>query len=248
MLAEGYLNNPQLTSDRFVPDPFVAQPDARMYRTGDRVRWTHGGELEFLGRCDRQIKIHGYRVEIGEIESHLDGFPGVIESHVQCRRDSHGDSYLVAWLGTNLAASINPDAIRTYLRDKLPGYMIPRHFVVLDRLPLNSSGKVSVRELPEPKIERPQSRQYVAPQNPVEQTLVDIWSRVLEVEHVGTQDNFFDLGGSSLTSLRIVAMLNEAGLQLEGERIRPELLFEYPTVAELAAFWETYSPSLNAMQ
>ncbi len=214
-----------------------------MYRTGDRVRWTDEGELEFLGRCDRQVKIHGYRVEIGEIESKLDAYPGIRESHVQCRADSHGDAYLVAWLGTDFTNSINPDEIRKFLRDKLPGYMIPRNFVLLDRLPLNSSGKVDVRDLPEPKTERPPSRQYVAPQSLIEQTLVDIWSRVLEVEHVGTHDNFFDLGGSSLTSLRIVALLNESGLQLDGERIKPELLFEYPTVAELAAFWESYSSS-----
>ena len=127
--------------------------------------------------------------------------------------------------------------------DKLPGYMIPRHFVLLDRLPLSSSGKVDVRALPDPKPQRPKSHKYVAPKSAMERTLVDIWSRVLDIDNIGTHDNFFDLGGSSLTSLRIVAMLNESGLQLEGERFKPELLFEYPTVAELAAFWESYSSS-----
>ncbi len=242
MLADGYLNNPELTRERFVPDPFASPPfasqsGARLYRTGDRVRWTDDGELEFLGRCDRQVKIHGYRVEVGEIETQLTAYPGIREAHVQCRTDSHGDAFLVAWLGTDFVNAIDPDEVRNFLRAKLPGYMIPRSLMLLDRLPLNSSGKVSVRDLPEPKTVRPPSRQYVAPQTPIEQTLVDIWSRVLEVEHVGTHDNFFDLGGSSLTSLRIVALLGEAGLQLDGEQIKPELLFEYPTVAELAAFW-----------
>ena len=115
--------------------------------------------------------------------------------------------------------------------------------MLLDELPVNSAGKVDVQSLPEPKSERPKSQQYVAPKNTIEQTLVDIWSRVLEIEHVGTHDNFFDLGGSSLTSLRIVAMLNASELRLESEQIKPELLFEYPTVAELAAFWESFSPS-----
>ena len=162
-------------------------------------------------------------------------------------RDSHGDTL------PRCLAGIEPGSFHQVLtrsalilRDKLPGYMIPRHFVLLDQLPLNSSGKVDVPALAGTETGTAQSQQYVAPQNPVEQTLVDIWSRVLEVEHVGTHDNFFDLGGSSLTSLRIVAMLNESGLQLEGEQIKPELLFEYPTVAELAAFWESYSSSPTA--
>ena len=247
MLADGYLNNSQLTQERFVDDLFAPCGGTRMYRTGDRVRWTDDGELEFLGRCDRQVKIHGYRVEIGEIESKLEAYPAIRESHVQCRTDSHGDTFLVAWIGTDYTNSIDPDDIRKFLRDKLPGYMIPRSFMLLDRLPLSSSGKVNVHQLPEPKAERPKSQQYVAPQSPVEQTLVDIWSRVLEVEHVGTHDNFFDLGGSSLSSLRIVALLQEAGWQLDGDRIKPELLFEYPTVAELAAYWESANDAPTAM-
>lgn len=246
MLAQGYLNQPELTRERFLPDPFGTDADARMYRTGDSVRWNHEGDLEFLGRCDRQVKVHGYRVEIGEIETKLDAYPGIQESHVKCQRDSYGDSYLVAWLGSSTPHQLDPDQIRNFLRDKLPGYMIPRQFVVLDKLPVNSSGKVDSRALPAPKSVRPRSREYVAPKNQVEQTLVDIWSRVLEVENVGTHDNFFDLGGSSLTSLRIVAMLNESGLEVDGERIKPELLFEYPTVAELAAFWESFSSSPTA--
>ena len=116
--------------------------------------------------------------------------------------------------------------------------MVPRQFVLVERLPLNSSGKVDARLLPEPTQDRPAERAYVAPRTELERTLVDIWSRVLGVEHVGTHDNFFDLGGSSLSSLRIIALLNEAGLEVKGKRINPELLFEYPTVAQLAAFCE----------
>ena len=239
MLADGYLNNPETTRSRFVPDPFRDRQGAVMYRTGDCARWTSDGELEFLGRRDRQIKIHGFRVEIGEIESTLDAHPGVRESHVEPRTDSHGDAFLIAWLGVGKQHHPSADDIRSHLRERLPGYMVPRHFVFISRLPLNNSGKVDANSLPEPLVERPRSREYVAPRSALERTLVDIWSRVLEVDEIGTQDNFFDLGGSSLTSLRIIALLNEAGLEVNGERVKPELLFEYPTVAELAAFWES---------
>jgi hypothetical protein len=210
-----------------------------MYRTGDCVRWNVAGELEFLGRRDRQIKIHGYRVEIGEIETELDTHPAVKESHVDARKDSLGDTYLLAWLGIGKGNELTADQLRAHLRDRIPGYMVPRHFEFLDRLPLNSSGKIDTRSLPEPKQERPAARAYVAPNTALEGMLVDIWSRVLEVDQVGTHDNFFDLGGSSLSSLRIIALLNEAGLEVQGERIKPELLFEYPTVAQFAAFWES---------
>jgi len=240
MLADGYLHQPEMNRERFRADPWSSAPNGRMYRTGDYVRWTHDGELEFLGRCDRQVKIHGYRVEIGEIETRLDGFPEVRESHVELRHDSYGDEFLVAWLGVAEHAELDIEQLRSLMRDQLPGYMVPRHFVTLERLPLNGSGKVDVRALPKPKMRRAASHKYVAPTSSIEKTLVEIWSRVLEVEQVGTHDNFFDLGGSSLSSLRIVAMLNETGLKLEGEHIRPELLFEYPTVAELAAYWESY--------
>lgn len=221
---------------------------ARMYRTGDCVRWRFDGELEFLGRRDRQIKIHGYRVEIGEIETALDAHEAVKESHVEAREDSLGDTYLIAWVGVGQASGLTTDQLRTHLRDRLPGYMVPRQFALMERLPLNSSGKVDARLLPEPTQDRPAERTYVAPRTELERMLVDIWSRVLGVEHVGTHDNFFDLGGSSLSSLRIIALLNEAllnqallnqvRLDVKGKQINPELLFEYPTVAQLAAFCE----------
>jgi amino acid adenylation domain-containing protein len=241
MLADGYLHQPGLTQQFFVRDPWSTQPNARMYRTGDCVRWNMAGELEFLGRRDRQIKIHGYRVEIGEIEAVLVAHEAVKEAHVAARQDSAGDTFLIAWVGAAHPTGLTAEPLRDYLRDRLPGYMVPRQFVLVERLPLTSSGKVDARSLPEPSQERPAERVYVAPRTQLEQMLVDIWSRVLGVEHVGTHDNFFDLGGSSLSSLRIIALLNEAGLEVKGKRINPELLFEYPTVAQLAAFCEAES-------
>jgi acyl carrier protein len=178
-------------------------------------------------------------VELGEIETAIDTHPAVKESHVEARQDTRGDTYLLAWLGTGSRNELTADQLRAHLRDRIPGYMVPRHFEFLDRLPLNSSGKVDARSLPEPKQDRPATRAYVAPSTALERILVDIWSRVLEVDQVGTHDNFFDLGGSSLSSLRIIALLNEAGLEVRDERIKPELLFEYPTVAQFAAFWES---------
>ena len=238
-LANGYLHDAELTAERFVPDPFSTEPKARMYRTGDCARWNAQGELEFLGRRDRQVKIHGFRVELGEVECALNSHPGVRESYVATRKDNSGETYLVAWLGVADMSQATIDEVRTHLRERVPGYMVPRQFALLPQLPWNSSGKIDARALPELQPERPSERCYVAPRTDFERTLARIWSQVLEVEQVGIDDNFFDLGGSSLSSLRIIALLQEAGLELPGDAIKPERLFEYPTIGQLAAHWES---------
>lgn len=238
-LASGYLHDSELTAERFVSDPYSVEPNARMYRTGDCARWNAQGELEFLGRRDRQIKIHGFRVELGEVECALNSHPAVRESYVATRKDSSGETYLVAWLGVTDQSQVTTDEVRNHLRERVPGYMVPRQFALLPQLPWNSSGKIDARALPELQTERSSERCYVAPRTDLERTLARIWSQVLEAEQVGIDDNFFDLGGSSLSSLRIIALLHEAGLELPSDAIKPELLFEYPTIGQLATYWES---------
>ena len=232
MLAEGYWQDPELTARRFPADPFI---EGRMYRTGDRAAWRADGMLEFLGRRDRQFKIHGFRVETGEIESLLNRSAGVRQSCVLPRQDSQGERYLVAWIESAAEPAALEADLRASLKEHLPQYMLPRHFVVLPKLPVKSSGKIDEKSLPEPESSPRVQAEYVAPQTPHEKALARIWSEVLEVSSVGIHDNFFDLGGGSLTSLRIVALAQEDGLLVQGQPMRPELLFEYPTVAELAA-------------
>lgn len=235
MLADGYLGDPGVTSQKFVADPFSDVPGATMYRTGDRARWNSDGYIEFLGRTDRQIKIHGFRIEIGEIESALNSCPNVSESFVRPFCDSNGDVYLVAWAAGHGLPLPTPGELQRLLRKKLPSYMLPRHIIALERLPLNASGKIDSSALTAPEALRPQDCEYAAPRTEVERKLVEIWSKILNVEEIGIHDNFFDLGGGSLTSLRIVAEISNAGLTANGGPVTPEMLFEFVTIAELAA-------------
>lgn len=237
MLAEGYLHDEPQTAQKFVPDPFVA--GGRMYHTGDRVRWTAGGQLEFLGRADRQIKIHGQRMEAAEIEHALNACPGVKGAFVQARRNSAGESYLVAWVVAPDASEDERHRIREFLRGRLPATMIPREFVTVCQLPVNAAGKVDIRRLPEPSDRRLSRVEYAPPCNEIEKQLAAIWTTVLNVETVGVHDNFFDLGGGSLASLQMVSQAREAGLKLNGEPLSPELVFEYPSIRELADYLES---------
>ncbi|HSF38965.1 MAG TPA: non-ribosomal peptide synthase/polyketide synthase [Thermoanaerobaculia bacterium] len=226
-LARGYLGRPELTAERFVPDPFSSEPGGRLYRTGDLVRRLRDGDLEFLGRIDHQVKVRGFRIELGEIEAALMAQPGVREAVVVVREDRPGDRRLVAYIAGAAASS----DLRERLGDRLPGYMVPSLFVALDALPLTPNGKVDRRALPVPEGERPELRTgFAAPGTPAEQTLADIWAQVLGVERVGVHDDFFELGGDSILSIQIVARANQAGL-----RVTPRQLLEHPTVAALAA-------------
>ncbi|MBZ4423048.1 non-ribosomal peptide synthase/polyketide synthase, partial [Myxococcus sp. RHST-1-4] len=229
-LARGYLDA-DLTAERFVPDPFGREPGGRLYRTGDLARWRHDGVLEFLGRRDTQVKVRGYRIEVGEIEAVLLRVPSVREAVVVAREDVPGVKRLVAYVVTAPGESVDIGALRDAVKDALPEYMVPAAFVGLDALPLTANGKVDRKALPAPTGERPEMEHaFVAPRTPVEEKLAAIWSRALGVQQVGIHDNFFTLGGDSIISLQVVARARQVGLQ-----ISPRQIFERQTIAELAA-------------
>ncbi|MBO4208617.1 non-ribosomal peptide synthetase [Micromonospora echinofusca] len=230
-LARGYLNRPALTADRFVPDPFGTEPGGRLYRSGDLVRYRPDGTIEFLGRIDQQVKIRGFRIELGEIESALAEHPAVRAVVVVARQLQPGEKGLVAYLvcrdGTPPAVS----ELRAYLRDRLPDYMVPAQWMVLDALPLTASKKVDRRALPAPvPVRADVGRAYEAPRTPVEETVAGIWASVLEVDRVGVHDDFFDLGGHSLLATRVLAHLRQS-FDID---LPLRLLFEQTTVADLA--------------
>lgn len=243
-LARGYLRRPDLTAERFVPDPFNSQPGARLYQTGDVARYLPDGSLDLLGRSDYQVKIRGYRIELGEIEAALKEHPTVYEAVVLAREDALGDKRLVAYV---VPASDAMDRfaredqafqqqewaslLRDALSQSLPEYMLPLAFVYLDALPLTPNGKVDRQALPLPDLSKSKRRApYVAPSNPLEEALGCIWAEILDVTRVGTQDSFFDLGGDSIKSVRLIDRIQR---QLD---LHPSLatLFKYPTIAQLA--------------
>ena len=202
-VVRGYLNRPELTAERFLPNPFPGNADDRMYRTGDLARYREDGTIEFLGRIDHQVKIRGYRIELGEIEAALDACDGVAESVVVLREDTPGDQRLAAYLVSS-AATLESAALRDTLRQTLPDYMVPADIVVLERLPLTPNRKVDRNALPAPRDVVSQPREeYVAPENDLEATIVELWQNTLKVEKVGINDNFFDLGGHSLLIVKL---------------------------------------------
>ncbi len=229
-LARGYLNRPELTAERFIPNPFSSEPGARLYKTGDLVRYRPDGNLEFLGRIDHQVKIRGFRIELGEIETVLRKHPALKETMVMAREDTPGDRRLVAYVVPEEEPSPAGE-LRRFLKEKLPEYMVPSAFVTLEALPLTPNGKVDRGALPSPDWTRPElERAFVAPRTPVEEVLSGIWAQVLGVERIGVHDNFFELGGHSLLAIQLVSRLREA-FQVE---LPLRDLFETPTVADLA--------------
>jgi natural product biosynthesis luciferase-like monooxygenase protein len=230
-VARGYLNRPELTAEKFVPDPFRSDPAARLYRTGDCARYRSDGQIEFLGRADHQVKIRGHRIEPGEIEAILNQHPDVRQTVVTGRTDSSGDPRLVAYVVPSPGVTPSPTRLRRFLHGKLPEAMVPAAFVVLAELPLTPNGKVDRGALPEPSGDRPElETAYVAPQTRLEQTLAELWRELLQVERVGLNDNFFDLGGHSLLIVQAQARIRET-LGLEVPIVK---LFQFPTVSSLA--------------
>ncbi len=231
-LARGYLNHPELTGERFIPDPFGEEPGGRLYRTGDLVRYLADGRIEFLGRADEQVKVRGYRVELGEIEAALGGHESVREAVVVARDDGRGEKRLVAYVVATDDNAPNAVTLRGHLKERLPEYMIPTAFVLLDALPLTKSGKVDRRALPAPDdaARLTFDNEFTAPRTPVEEVLAAAWAEVLGVERVGVGDDFFELGGHSLLATQVISRVREA--------FRVELplrsIFESPTLAELA--------------
>jgi acyl carrier protein len=229
-LARGYHNRPELTANRFVHKQ-IGDQVRHVYRTGDLVRWSPDGNLEFVGRTDNQVKIRGFRVEPGEIEAALRGCPQIAEAVVIARAETPGDARLVAYV---VGAGAGPElsGVRTVLREKLPEYLIPSAFVVLDAIPLTHHGKVDMGRLPAPDGVRPElAHAYTAPEGPVQQAIAAIWSEVLGVDRVGAHDNFFELGGHSLLVMQV---LNRVEL-LTGFRISVKDFFLRPTVSTLCA-------------
>jgi amino acid adenylation domain-containing protein len=203
-LARGYLNRPDLTAERFVPDPFGAQ-GGRLYRTGDLVRFRPTGELEYVGRSDFQVKVRGFRIEPAEIEAALLGYPGIRQTVVLAREDTHGEPALVAYVVAEPGGPARGSAeLRSHLSAILPGYMVPSFFVEMDVLPLDSSGKVDRRALPNPEYREYRGADYVAPRTQLEIRLAELFARVLGVKRVGVEDDFFDLGGHSLQAVRLL--------------------------------------------
>ncbi|HLK56581.1 MAG TPA: condensation domain-containing protein, partial [Chthonomonadaceae bacterium] len=213
---------------RFLKDPFRTSPDARMYRTGDLVKYLPDGNIAFLGRIDHQVKIRGYRIELGEIESVLRSYPDVREAVVLAREDTPGDQQLVAYVVARNGEYSAP-ALREYLRDKLPDFMLPRFILPLNRLPLTPNGKLDRAALPAPDSGGAH-QEYVAPHTALEETLAQIWSQLLRRERVSVTDNFFDLGGHSLLALQVISRIRET-LRVE---LPLKALFDAPTIVSLA--------------
>jgi amino acid adenylation domain-containing protein len=225
-LARGYLERPELTAERFVPHPFSATPGARLYRTGDRVRWFSDGQLEYLGRVDFQVKLRGFRIELGEVESVLREHPAVGGCVVVVRQEA-GDKRLVAYVVAREGQEVEGASLRAHLRPRLPEYMVPSALVVLEALPLTSSGKVDLKALPSPEgLSARSAEPFVAPRDALELQLARLWERLLGVEPVGVHSNFFELGGHSLLAVRLMSSLRE----LTGRGLPLAALFQAPTV------------------
>ena len=230
-LARGYLHRPELTAAAFIPHPFSAEPGTRLYKTGDLARYLPDGNIELLGRLDHQVKIRGYRIELGEIETTLEHHPAIRQAVILVREDTPGDRRLVAYCVPCHGLGPNLHELRSFLQTKLPDYMIPATFVLLDALPLTPSGKVDRHALPAPGRARPAlSEAFVAPRTPAEELLAGIWTSVLGVEAVGIHDNFFALGGHSLLAMQVLSRLRKV-FQVD---VPLRTLFEAPTVAGLA--------------
>ncbi|MFZ5515905.1 MAG: amino acid adenylation domain-containing protein [Candidatus Zhuqueibacterota bacterium] len=230
-LARGYLDRPELTAEKFIPDPFGEIPGARMYRTGDLVRYRPDGQIEFIGRADFQVKIRGFRVELGEVESALLRHPSVRETIVIVREEAPGDKRMVAYCALTPDAALSATDVRNYLAGILPEYMVPTAVVLLESLPKTPNGKIDRRALPSPEFGRPELESvFVAPRTPAEELIADIWSQVLHVRKVGAFDSFFELGGHSLLATQVVSRVRDV-FQVE---LPLRSLFESPTVAAFA--------------
>lgn len=239
-LARGYWNQMELTNDRFISHSFPETPETlgtRLYKTGDRARYLPDGNIECLGRIDHQVKIHGFRVELGEIESVLRCHPAIRESVVLSETEATGQQRLIAYVVFNPSLQCSVHDLRDFLNERLPQYMVPTAWVPLKALPLTSTGKIDRQRLPAPDRVRPDlNGEFVTPRTPTETTLARIWAQVLGVAQVGIYDNFFELGGDSIISIQITARANQSNLH-----ITPKQLFEHPTIAELAAVASTAS-------
>ncbi|MCY8390895.1 non-ribosomal peptide synthetase, partial [Bacillus haynesii] len=227
-LARGYVNRPELTREKFIENPFV--PGERMYRTGDLAKMLPDGNIQFLGRVDQQVKIRGYRIEPGEIENQLLKYEKIEEAAVIAREDGDHDPYLCAYVKAK--KEVEPEKIRAFLKKSLPDYMIPQHFVQLDRLPLTVNGKVDKKSFPVPERSAAMDRRYEAPRDQMEEKLVSIWEEALGINKVGINSNFFEVGGHSLKAAALVSTIHkELNVKLPLRKI-----FETPTIKGLREY------------
>ncbi|ACC81527.1 non-ribosomal peptide synthetase [Nostoc punctiforme] len=239
-VAQGYLNRPDLTQEKFIPNPFNNSKfkiqNSKLYKTGDLARYLPDGNIEYLGRIDHQVKIRGFRIELGEIEAILSQHPAILQVTVIAREDTPGDKCLVAYLALNQEPTPTINELRQFLGSKLPEYMIPSAFVFLETLPLTPNGKVDRRALPLPETLRELEVNFVAPRTPIEEILAPIWADVLRVEQIGVYDNFFELGGHSLLATQLVSRIRTT-FKIE---LPLRSLFEAATIANLAEYIQQY--------
>jgi len=230
-VARGYLHRPDLTTQRFIPDPFSDTPNARLYKTGDLARWLPNGTIDFLGRLDFQVKLHGVRIELGEIEATLGHHPAITAATVTLDQHHH-DQRLIAYLVPSGDQPPDVHELRGFLKERLPAQMIPSLFMTLESLPTTSSGKVDRNALPRPEASEPQtSPGYVAPRTELEREIAEVWAEVLGLRQVGVDDDFFDLGGHSLKAMQANARLRE----LYAVELPLLAFFEQPTIAGQAS-------------
>ena len=239
-LARGYLNRPELTAERFIANPFCAEPGARIYKTGDLVRYLPDGNLEYLGRIDNQVKLRGFRIELGEIEAVIRQHPRVQDAAVIVREDAPGDRRLVAYVVQEREAACTAGELRSYLQQKLPDYMVPSAFVTLDSFLLTPSGKVDRRALPIPDRSETESEKcFVSPRTPIERQLASLWEELLAVRPIGVHDNFFDLGGNSLLAVRLMTLIGKTFVK----NLPIASLYQAGTIEQLAKLIIQDSPS-----
>jgi len=249
-VARGYVGKPKLTAERFVPHPFTTAPGERLYNTGDIARWRADGTLEFLGRKDNQVKIRGFRVELGEIEIHLSRVPGVRDCVVLARDIRGTGRQLVAYLvasppddGTPAPAWTDEikERCRSELRRRMPAYMVPAIYVVLDRMPVTANGKCDRRSLPAPDESHLPRRDFVPARTATERRICESWRKLLQLEPIGVDDNFFELGGHSLLAFRFLSSMREE-MRVE---IPMRVLFEKPTIREFATWLDIYTAAVD---
>ncbi len=233
-LARGYLNREDLTRERFLPNPFRrGEKDCIIYKTGDLARWLNDGNIEFAGRTDRQVQLMGHRVELGEIESQLDNFPGINKSAVVAKNYSSSDKRLVAYIIANEVNRIDPNEIRQFLSERIPAYMVPSFFMFLEAFPLSHNGKLDTSKLPEPDWRSNRiDEEIIKPQNDIQRIIASTWENILSLDAISINDNFFNLGGTSILMIQVRRMLS---VSLR-EEVDITLLFRYPTINTLAEY------------
>lgn len=240
-LARGYLNRPELTAEKFIADPFSENPEDRLYKTGDIAYWLPDGNIMFVGRADDQVKIRGYRIELDEVALALNECELVQQAAVVAREDGAGNKRLIAYVVPR--EHFDKEPLMQWMKDRLPEYMVPALIVPLTAFPLNTSGKIDRKQLPDPDVSVLTANEYIAPRNETEQQLADIWGQLLHVGSIGIHDNFFDLGGDSIISIQVVSRINRLGWH-----IHPQDIFEFQTIAALAGRIEKVRQDSSAEQ